>query len=339
MKKLIFFGAISAAVLFTATFVACNSTEEPMIEETSSTSIYSSTDFGLFMASVDSLNNAYTEMSRGVVTDDGGNPTPAGGERWGKREVVTYADQAGSLVGGTLGAIGGAAAGASAGGLASVGLGYLGSRFGEIVYSHLYSSIAKLVTGYQVVNYGSNVSVTHHATSKEYAYLDSVGIRHNILMRKMARYDRKYMNMSLDNQALLNEFYSDFMKELNSVYPEVGGFVISAKEKAQILESCSSILAIGKKHLDKKDGKKLFVNEVSDLMIHKYNIPSKKVMIFKNFSVSISNQMDQIDESQIERYTGDLDKVIQNSSFEDDEKASVVNMGQISINSNICWKN
>lgn len=33
MKKLIFFGAISAAVLFTATFVACNSTEEVPVEK------------------------------------------------------------------------------------------------------------------------------------------------------------------------------------------------------------------------------------------------------------------------------------------------------------------
>lgn len=33
MKKLIFFGAMSAAVLFTATFVACNSTEEVPVEK------------------------------------------------------------------------------------------------------------------------------------------------------------------------------------------------------------------------------------------------------------------------------------------------------------------
>lgn len=100
MKKFIFFGAISAAVLFTATFVACNSTEEPMIEETSSTPALRSTDFDVFMASVDSLNNVYLSVSRAAVSGEGSDPTQMEDERWGKQDIVTYADQAGSVIGG-----------------------------------------------------------------------------------------------------------------------------------------------------------------------------------------------------------------------------------------------
>lgn len=122
MKKLIFFGAMSAAVLFTATFVACNSTEEPMIEDISSTTTLQSADFDIFMASVDSLNNAYFSVSRAAVSEDGSNPTLIKDERWGKQDIVNFADQAGSLIGGTGGAIAGGLAGGTTGGIASFGL-------------------------------------------------------------------------------------------------------------------------------------------------------------------------------------------------------------------------
>lgn len=113
---------MSAAVLFTATFVACNSTEEPMIEDISSTTTLQSADFDIFMASVDSLNNAYFSVSRAAVSEDGSNPTLIKDERWGKQDIVNFADQAGSLIGGTGGAIAGGLAGGTTGGIASFGL-------------------------------------------------------------------------------------------------------------------------------------------------------------------------------------------------------------------------
>ncbi len=338
MKKFIFFGAISAAVLFTATFVACNSTEEPMIEETSSTPALRSTDFDVFMASVDSLNNVYLSVSRAAVSGEGSDPTQMEDERWGKQDIVTYADQAGSVIGGTLGRAAGYIAGASTSGLASCVLGFLGGSLGEIVYSHLYSAVAKLVTRCEIVNPGFNSSISHHEYSSEYTYLDSIGVRHNRLMQRMAQYDKKYMNITPNNRILLNKFYEDFIKELNAIYPEVGGFVISSEEKERILESCSSVLSIGEKYLNAKGGKKLFIEEVSDLMVNKYKVPTKNVKIFKEFAVSVTNQMDKIDESNIDRYAYDLDQVIQESNVDGDEKAAIINMGQIAVNSNICWK-
>lgn len=338
MKKLIFFGAMSAAVLFTATFVACNSTEEPMIEDISSTTTLQSADFDIFMASVDSLNNAYFSVSRAAVSEDGSNPTLIKDERWGKQDIVNFADQAGSLIGGTGGAIAGGLAGGTTGGIASFGLGYLGSRLGEIVCSHLYSAVAKLVTRCEIVNHGFNSSITHHENSSEYTYLDSIGVRHNRLMQRMAQYDKKYRSITPNNRILLNKFYDDFIKELNATYPEVGGFIISSEEKERILESCSSVLSIGEKYLNAKGGKKLFIEEVSDLMVNKYKVPAKNVKIFKEFAVSVTNQMDKIDESNIDRYAYDLDKVIQESTIDGDEKAAIINMGQIAVNSNICWK-
>ncbi|PWL63353.1 MAG: hypothetical protein DBY35_00595 [Bacteroidales bacterium] len=338
MKKLIFFGAISAAVLFTATFVACNSTEEPMIEDISSTTTLQSADFDIFMASVDSLNNAYFSVSRAAVSEDGSNPTLIKDERWSKQDIVNYADQAGSLIGGTLGTAAGYIAGASTSGLASGVLGFLGGHLGDIVYSHLYSAVAKLVTRCEIVNPGFNSSITHHENSSEYTYLDSIGVRHNRLMQRMAQYDKKYRSITPNNRILLNKFYDDFIKELNATYPEVGGFIISSEEKERILESCSSVLSIGEKYLNKKGGKKLFIEEVSDLMVKKYKVPAKNVKIFKEFAVSVTNQMDKIDESNIDRYANDLDQVIQESNIDGDEKAAIINMGQIAVNSNICWK-
>lgn len=340
MKKLVFFGAISAAVLSVATFVACNSTEEPSLGVKDAIIGANESNFDTFMLSVDSLNKSYVNQSRAAisVSEEGEKPTQLVDERWTRNKLVNYADQAGSVIGGAVGAVGGGIAGGSTGGAASFALGYLGSRLGEIVYSHLYSSIAKLATGYQIVNPGYDVAVTTHGNNSDYTFLDSIGVRHNRLMQRMTKYDKKYMYIDLNNHTLLNEFYVDFMKELNEIYPEVGGFQISTEEKDKLLESSTSVLAIGKSHLDKKDGKKLFINEVSSLMANKYNVPLRKILVFKEFAVSVTTQMDKMDKDDISRYTEDLDRVIAESPIDASDKSSIVSMGQIATNSNICWK-
>lgn len=340
MKKSILFGAFCAAVLTTATFVACNSTDEPIADSAINPVTVPTSGFDGFMASVDSLNNVYLLQSRSnaVVSADGGDFTQVTDERMTKNKVVSYADQAGAVVGCVAGWGVGAAIGTPAGNIGAAIMGGLCGDLGRIVYSHLYSAVAKLALGYMVVNPKFNSAFMSQPHTSEYAYLDSIGVRHNRLMQNMTKYDKKYMNMNLNNRVLLNQFYADFIRELNAVYPEVGGFKISLEEKERILESCTSVIAIGKKCVDNNESKSVFVNEVSNIMIKKYGVPQEKVRVFKDFAVSVSDQMEKIDGEVVNAYAKDLSKAIQKSALDESEKADVVGMAQISVNSNICWK-
>ena len=63
MKKGILFGVVCIAVLFIATFAACNSNEEPIVGNQRDTIVMSNPEFSTLLSQIENLNKSYTSMS------------------------------------------------------------------------------------------------------------------------------------------------------------------------------------------------------------------------------------------------------------------------------------
>lgn len=342
MKHSILFGAFCAAVLTTATFVACNSTDEPIAERAINPVTVPTSGFDGFMASVDSLNNVYSLQSRSnaVVSADGGDFSPID-TRLTRDKMVSYADKAGTCAGIAVG-VGFtiAASGASGGTLSTIA-----AVFGIAAptwYSHYYSAITKLATiswGYKVSSpkLNSVSSIKYPVDDLSDSFIDSIGARHNRLMVNMEKYDRKYISLNLLDRKVQNQFYSDFVREMKALYPEFEGMELSESDRDDMISKVIDLLEIAQQDIDKSNYYNLFMNDIYKLFTQKYKISKEDAQILK-YTSNLSLQCDKLDNESLERYAEDLNKVIDSSSLEVNQKKAIVSVSQISINSSLCWK-
>ncbi|MDE6115852.1 MAG: hypothetical protein K2G49_12410 [Muribaculum sp.] len=112
----------------------------------------------------------------------------------------------------------------------------------------------------------------------------------------------------------------------------------SESDRDNLISKAIDILRIAQKNIDKSDYYTCFVNDTYDLFTKKYNISKEDARILKDYTTTLYSQCEKLDGCNLEQYAKDLDKVIDDSDLDMEEKLAITSVSKISINSYLCWK-
>lgn len=354
MKKGIIFGVVCIAVLFIATFAACNSNEEPIVGNQRDTIVMSNPEFSTLLSQIENLNKSYTSMSS--RSGDDGSKNGNNMSARDSADIVQLADDMGNMVGsGAAFAASGAVSipGSPAAGVAlSLLLGFAMSEAG----AQLFSSVASMCIGYQIVTpkngsgnevrYDTNLKLEISTSDKleistsdkmDLKVLQSVGKRHNLFMVKSHKKYSKYSKKELQSEKMIGVILDDCIAGLKDAYKEYGELEYSDNFKKHLISVTMDMLQI----LDDSHTQPGMVNRFStrmqSLLINKYGYDEEKVLAAVKFEKLISDGCNEIDSEKIDRYSSELSKTINQSELTTIEKANLLTGAQVAVNSRLCW--
>lgn len=350
MKKGILFGAFCAAVLSVSTFVACNSTEEPILDNPKDVVMIPSSEFEGLLSQIVDLNNSYK-----VQYSKSGNDVPNNNPNRSARDsanIVQLADDMGSLAGGAaaFGASGAVSIPGSPAAGAAVAV-LLGAAMSE-AGAQLFSAAASACIGYQIVTpkkesddcsgvrYDTNMKLEMNTLIEmdkidgaDMDILQSVGKRHNLFMVKSQNKYGKYSKKELKSEKVIGLILEDCIVDLKDAYREYGELEYSDTFKSHLISVAMDMLQI----LDDSNTQDGFSKKMQNLLINKYGYDKEKVMSSVKFEKLIFDGCNEIDSEKIGSYSAELSKTINQSGLTTIEKANLLTGAQVAVNSRLCW--
>lgn len=168
--------------------------------------------------------------------------------------------------------------------------------------------------------------------------MDSIGYKHNIVMKEMLSsglklpYDRPLIGSDLEKH------YDMCLKHINSLYSEEERIDLDIEYKELLLQLIANITNEYRKFLSGDITFDSFISNVKIMFVEKYGMP-KEVEDYIDISVAISNTCENLTLDEIKSYAKDLNTLIHNDRYLSREAKSIIAFqAQITVNSNLCWK-
>lgn len=274
-------------------------------------------NYQMFLLSVDSLNLAYNQGSRGSFWSGFG---------------VGAADVAGGLAGKYAGRWLGGAVGALLGNPATVIIGAaVGDVAGSIVGAGVASGVANMVLESAVPLYPDFDNGIPMPTSFN---CDSLGYYHNDLMVKINSQQQNYMSS--------NGFDSDLMFQDVVVMSQAYGYYEADFENFSIqtafLNLVQEFSQLANDYAEGKIDASGMLNHFSRLLVREVNFTTEESQIFVDVLSQIMEGCDQLPVSAIKTYSMNYYRLLNNSSLSTEQKEMIQFISHLFVNSMIIWK-
>lgn len=272
-----------------------------------------------FLISIHNLNAQYPTVStRGAFLTSG---------------AVCLADNAGGAAGGAIGAWTGSALGSAAGPWGAIVGNIVGRRIGPYVCSFLASGavgwLCSRKSSRAVADVGKELEFVSIILDK-----DSIGYYHNQMMVKLGINHSKY----IDKSESVN--YELMYDDIVSFFREIGRYDITLENpliKSGIINQIKKLCEISKKY-EINPSDENFVKEQCEFLKYNCNVSDLEVNLYKNFNVPLYEKYSTLPVNQIDNYTRDLIRLIENSGFSSSVQESLKKSSDLTINSTLYWR-